>query len=255
MAKRKKIPRNPKGHKNYYIVDANFLVYVAFSGSTKSPALKISDSNERKRIDQCIAWWNEIRKQIKKNVARVYVPDICIAEVFKVLAKYYYLKKWLKDSQSYNQAKNRLRKFISTPHRKMAMANRIVRVHDIPTNRDVVIAVDRFFEVFFKQGVNVQIADLILIASAKYLIDFYDIPREHLYILTCDKSLIKGVNYSQLTQGASCFQELSCPLRTNSAGIALLSTGSSGGPHPANLQMFNAEFRSLGNSTPQKGHL
>jgi hypothetical protein len=44
------------------------------------------------------------------------------------------------------------------------------------------------------------------------------------------------VNYSQLTEGASCFIEKSCPLRTNSTGIALLSTGSSGGPHPANFQ-------------------
>jgi hypothetical protein len=191
MAKRKIIPRNPCKHKNYYIVDANFLVYAAFPRSTKY--IRISNSNERNRAEQCMAWWNEIKKQINKNVARVYVPDICIAEVFKVLAKYYYVKNWFKDAQSYNQARNRLRKFISTSHRKMAMTSRIVSVHDIPTTRDVVIAVDRFFEVFFKHKINVQIADLILTASAKYLIDFYDIPPKHLYIITCDKSLIKGL--------------------------------------------------------------
>jgi hypothetical protein len=90
-----------------------------------------------------------------------------------------------------DQARRRLRRFVSASHREMARMSRLVGVHDEPVNRDVIIGVDRFFETMFKNGLNVQIGDLLLLSIAKYLMDFYDIPRERLFIITTDRALVK----------------------------------------------------------------
>ena len=80
-------------------------------------------------------------------------------------------------------------------HKDMSKANRVINVHDLAASRDIIISVDRFFEPLYKsKGHDVSIADLILLASAKYLVDFYDVPRASLYILTCDRSLVKLAN-------------------------------------------------------------
>jgi len=191
MAKRKIIPKDPRLHKNYFVVDANFLAFVAIPRKSKRHKFIATPENEKERAARCIKWWQEIKRQLKEGKAKVYIPDICIAEAFKVLAKWYYKKKWFPDAESHNRARKRLRSFVAISHEEMAKATRTVGVHDVPTNRDIVIAVDRFFEIVFKQRYNVQIPDLILLATAKYLIDYYDIPREHLYILTCDKGLME----------------------------------------------------------------
>jgi hypothetical protein len=191
MARKRTIERRPKGHKNYFMVDANVLAYVALPRPSKRSKVYISDAKERERAERCIEWWETIKKQLDRGVARVYVPDICIAEAFKVLAKWYYRKKFFQDAVSYNQATKRLRDFVSVPHKKMARADRKITIHDVATNRDIIIGVDRFYETLFKNKNDVQIADLILLASCKYLIEFYDIPREHLFILTCDRALVK----------------------------------------------------------------
>jgi len=69
-----------------------------------------------------------------------------------------------------------------------------VRYHDLSTNRDIIIGVDRFFELFFKHKKRVQIADLILVATAKYLLEFYDIPKDRLHLVTCDNALREGIS-------------------------------------------------------------
>lgn len=190
MARKRSIERSPQSHKNYFVVDANVLAYAALPRITKRVKVNISDVNEREKAERCRKWWDIIKHQLKTDKARVYVPDVCIAEAFKVLAKWYYRKKYFQTSISYNQAKKRLRNFVSTSHTKMAQAGRKVAVHDIATNRDIVIAVDRFFEPLYKGKDDVSVPDLIVLAVVKYLIDFYDMPREYLYILTCDRKLV-----------------------------------------------------------------
>lgn len=81
MPRIRKIKRIPSAGKNYYVIDANFLAnkYIAPNFAP--------DDHQRTRIEKCLEWWNEIDSQIHSNKARVYIPDICIAETFKVLAK------------------------------------------------------------------------------------------------------------------------------------------------------------------------
>lgn len=55
------------------------------------------------------------------------------------------------------------------------------------------MSVDRFFEVFHRKGKNVGVVDLILVATAKYLMDFYDIPKPFLHIVTLDTALREGI--------------------------------------------------------------
>jgi len=144
MAKRKIIPKDPRLRKNYFIVDANFLAFVAIPRKSKRHKFIATPENEKERAVRCIKWWQEIKRQLKEGKAKVYIPDICIAEAFKVLAKWYYKKKWFPDAESHNRARKRLRSFVAISHEEMAKATRTVGVHDVPTNRDIVIAVDRF---------------------------------------------------------------------------------------------------------------
>jgi len=44
-----------------------------------------------------------------------------------------------------------------------------------------------------KHSKNVTLPDLILIATVKYLIDFYDLPKEYIHVVTLDKPLWQGV--------------------------------------------------------------
>ena len=197
MARKRTIPKSPEGHKNYFIIDANVLVYLALPQMNRSKYIKFTDHKEQLRTERCLEYWKIINKQLKENQARIYVPDVCIAEAFKVLAKWYYKKKYFQNSRSYNQATKRLRKLISTPHREMSKAGRQVKIHDLGTNRDIIISVDRFFERMYRGGKEVQTSDLILLAAAKYLMDFYDISRDYLYILTCDNKLVKLISRIQ----------------------------------------------------------
>lgn len=194
MARVRKIQRKPQGGKNYFVVDACFL-------ANKYIPLKIVPPNrpaDQKAILHCREWWSEIDQQLKVGAARVYVPDVCIAETFKVLASKYYKKaKWFRTAQEMNNARLRFRNDIVVPRRVLTAQKRAIRFHDIPTSRDIVIAVDRFYELFMKYQKNVSIVDLIIVAGAKYLMDFYDIPRDRLHIITLDRDLVEGIETIQ----------------------------------------------------------
>ena len=69
---------------------------------------------EKSCIEECKSWWKEIASQLRRGKAIVYIPDICIAEAFKVLAKMYYRRKVFTSAVSYNWARNRLSKDITT---------------------------------------------------------------------------------------------------------------------------------------------
>lgn len=182
----RKIDRIPKIAKNYFLVDANFLAnrYIL---PKKAPV-----GIQRDRINLCLLWWKEIDDQLKAKNARVFVPDICIAETFKVLAKKYYSEKWFKTAVELNNARNRIRKDITVSPRRLRAFKRVIHFHDVPTSRDIIISVDRFYELFLKLKKNVSLPDLVLLATGKYLMDFYDIARDHLHIVTLDKRLRDG---------------------------------------------------------------
>ena len=188
MTRVRRIARSPGSGRNYYLVDANFLA------NKHLPSARAKLAHERDRITACQTWWAEIDNQLDSGHARVFVPDLCIAEAFKVLAKKHYREKWFVSSGEFRKARDRLSSDIRTPTRALKHFDREVRFHDISTNRDIVISVDRFLELFLKHGKNVQIVDLILAATAKYLIEFYDIPRDRLHIVTLDVALREGIN-------------------------------------------------------------
>lgn len=187
MPKVRKIDRLPAFGRNYFLLDANFLANKHIR-SAYAPS-----GTERDRVESCHAWWTEIDRQLDDTVARVYIPDVCIAEAFKVLAKKYYREKWFPNYQAYYAARNKLSTDVRMDSRSLKGSTRQVRYHDMSTNRDIIIGIDRFFELFFVHNKKVQIADLILISTAKYLVEFYDIPREHLHIVTLDNGLREGV--------------------------------------------------------------
>lgn len=188
MPRVRKIQRNPRGYKNWFVVDACFLVN-RFIPETRAPAR----GEDRKRIRACMDWWTEIEEQVKAQDARVYVPDICIAESFKVLAKKYYKDKWFKSSQDFGYWKGQLRERVSTPANVLRRANRFIGYHDVESSRDVIVAVDRFYQIYHRHGYHkVSVADLIVVSTAKYLMDFFDASREQIHIITMDGALRDG---------------------------------------------------------------
>ncbi len=176
MARVRKIHRAPEKSRNYFLVDSNFLA------NKYIPSRIAPDQHQKSRIDSCMEWWSEIDAQLKAKTARVYVPDICIAETFKVIAKKYYQDEWFATSQAMNNARLKFRREIVNKPEDLRAAKRIIRFHDIPTKRDIIISVDRFYALFMKHKKDVSLPDLIIVATAKYLVDFFDIPKSHLHI-------------------------------------------------------------------------
>jgi hypothetical protein len=174
------------GNKKYYLVDANFLA------NRHINERKVNDSGEKERIERAKEWWKEIKKQLKNDQARVYVLDLCIAEAFKVLAKKYYNNEQVfSNGSSYRHAKNALAKDLTLSSKDAKKSERKIKYHDIQTNRDIIISVDRFFEKSCKERKKTSIVDLLILSTAKYLVDFYGLPKKDLYIITQDNPLYK----------------------------------------------------------------
>lgn len=186
MPRVRKIRRDPTDGRNYFVIDACFLA------NKYIPASCAPNVRERNRIEKCLEWWEEIDKQLEINKARIYVPDICIAETFKTLAKKYFRDQWFSSAVDLDNARKRLREDIVTKPKTLRGFRRNIRYHDISTSRDIIISVDRFFELFLKYNLNVSLPDLIIVATAKYLVDFYDIPRTSLHVVTLDNALWEG---------------------------------------------------------------
>jgi predicted nucleic acid-binding protein len=185
VARVRKIQRRPPG-KNCYLVDANFLA------NRFIPATIVTDANERVRVERSHAWWSEIDAQLKSGHAFVYVPDLCIAEAFKVLAKKYYVDGYFRRPIDHKNSRDELAEFLHVSPRTLKGARRAIKVHDISTSRDIIIAVDRFNEIFLKHKLSASVVDLVILATAKYLIDFFHIPAKNLYIVTLDNALWRG---------------------------------------------------------------
>lgn len=183
-SKRRCITKEPK-ESCYYLVDANFLA------NKRINEKRIKKASEKKVVTCAKSYWKHIDKQLKEGKARVYVLDLCIAETFKVLAKKYYKEGIFPSNQSYNSAKKQLHEDLHMPSKEARSSNRKIKYHDIQTTRDIIISVDRFFEKATKHYESVKIVDLLILACSKYLIDFYGIKKEELFIITQDNKLHK----------------------------------------------------------------
>ena len=186
MARIRRIYLDPSQGKNYFVIDANFLA------NKYIPPQRAPNDREKTRIEKCLDWWKEIDTQLDFDKARVYIPDLCIAETFKVLAKKYYIDKWFRRPTEYSNARDRLLQDITVSTKTLRAYSRKIRYHDISTSRDIIISVDRFYEVFLKADLDVSLPDLVILATAKYLIDFYDVPKNRMHIVTLDRSLRDG---------------------------------------------------------------
>ena len=186
MARIRRIYRNPGQGKNHFVIDANFLA------NKYIPPQRAPNAKEKTRIEKCLDWWKEIDIQLDSDRARVYIPDLCIAETFKALAHKYYVDKWFLTYTEYSNARNSLKKDITVSSKTLRSYSRKIRYHDISTSRDIIISVDRFYEVFLKAGLDVSLPDLVILATAKYLIDFYDVPKNGMHIVTLDRNLRNG---------------------------------------------------------------
>lgn len=185
MPSRRRIQRAP-AQKNCYLVDANFLV------NRVIPVAVVTDAKEKDRVQRCHDWWKEIDAQLASGHAIVYVPDLCVAEAFKVLAKKYYVDKYFSKPIYHKHAREKLARFLHTSPKVLRGANRKIKVHDLSTSRDIVIAVDRFYEFFLKKKLSAGIVDLFILATAKHLMDFFNISKSCLHIVTMDNDLWRG---------------------------------------------------------------
>lgn len=186
MARIRKIPRNPpKAERNFFIVDASFFA------NKYLPIGNAPTNEEQEQIRQAHQWWKEIDTQISNERARVYVPDLCIAEAFKVLAKKYYSGSF-SSSTAFKLARDRLSADVSLSHKELQAQRRYIKYHDIPASRDIIVAVGRFYELFMKHKCNVGVVDLIIVSTAKYLMDFHDTKRKQIHIITHDNALWRG---------------------------------------------------------------
>ena len=180
---RRCIPKAPV-HQIFYLIDANFLMYHFLNVS------RISDLSEQDRAREAQAYWKVIESQRRARKAKVFVLDVCIAEAFKTLAKKYYNKSGIfPKSVHFKKARDDLREEVQLSAKGASRSVRKVSFHDIQTTRDIVIGVDRFFEKAFKRGKNVGIIDLMILSTARYLIDFLGFDRARLFIITMDGPL------------------------------------------------------------------
>jgi hypothetical protein len=182
---RRCIPQSPE-YPIWYLVDANFIV----NRYLKAPT--ISDKGERFRVLSAQAYWATIDEQLADDQCKVLLLDVCIAEAFKTLAKKYFGKNpSIQSPGEYNRIRKRLRSDITLSSRDASLTRRSIRFHDIQTSRDIIIGVDRFFERQHKLGANVSIVDLLILATAKYLVDFFGFSKDNLFIITQDNELYR----------------------------------------------------------------
>ena len=186
MAKIRQIQRNPSGGKNYFIVDAGFLI------SKYLPLDRVSDPEQKASVEKSLHWWGEIDSQLRSDKARVCVPDPCLAKVFSTLAHKHFADRWFQDYTEYGRVRTKLIEDTTTP-KILNQDSRQVKYHEITTPQDVTTSfIFRFFEAFQEAGYIIEPTDLVVRAAAEYLIDYYDIQRNQLQIVTLVRGLRDG---------------------------------------------------------------
>ena len=185
-SERRCIPKLPKTP-IWYLVDTCCLVnkYLDAGWAT--------DQNEKDAILSAQEYWRVIDQQLGKRQCKIFLLDVCIAEAFRVLAKKRYQSTpFFKSKVDYNRTCDRMSKDLSLGSREAKRMDRNVQYHDIQTCSDIIIEVDRFFEAIFKRGgAGLRTVDLMLLSTGKYLMDYYGITKEDLFLITQDKELYR----------------------------------------------------------------
>ncbi len=179
------IPRKPE-NRIWYLIDSNFLINKYLDSEY------IQNPKEKKLVEDAHYYWSIIDEQIASSKATVLILDVCIAETFKNLAKKEYFKPCVfPDSNKYHRALRNLRKDLQLRIGEARRVNRKIQYHDIQTNRDIIIGVDRYFEQTYKKNIRVTIIDLMILSTSKYLQDFFGFSKDDLFIITQDGPLYK----------------------------------------------------------------
>jgi len=179
-----KIPLTPQ-KPLIYLVDSNFF------------ANKYLESNngenqvDTDRIENSRNWWQIIDFQIKEEKAIVFITDLCISETFKIIAKKYYQAKKI-SSPKYQRIRKKITEDLHLSISHLISANRKIKYHNLQADRDIIVGASRFLEIAHKNNLDsISVIDLVILSSAKYLIDFYKISKEQIIIISGDQKLIK----------------------------------------------------------------
>lgn len=184
MPIKRKIPLDPI-NPIYYVIDSNFFAnkyLLPREGENQTDSLRIENSNE---------WWDIISYQINKKFAVVYVSELCVAETFKIIAKKYYQLRKISKTRYY-YIRNCIEKDIRLTIRQLISTSRHIKYHDQEVNRDIIIGASRFLEIAQKNNLHrISVIDLVILSQTKYLIDFYRIKKEDIFLLTGDIDIIR----------------------------------------------------------------
>ena len=169
----------------YYIVDSNF-----FANKYLRPG-ESSNDTDKKRIENSLSWCEIINRQISKNSAIVYINELCTSETFKIMARKYYQDN-LFGSNRYQAIRKQIASDIQLSVSEILSKARSIKYHNIAVDRDVIIGASRYLEIAYKNECrSLSVTDLSILSCAKYLIDFYKINKEQIFILSGDKKLRK----------------------------------------------------------------
>lgn len=184
MPRKIKIPLNPI-EPIIYLVDSNFFANKYLD--------KINGDNQtdEDRIINCKLWWDVIDFQIKEEKAIVFITDLCISETFKIFAKKYYQLKKISSSK-YQRIRKKVTEDLHLSISELIAAKRSIKYHNLQADRDIIVGASRFLEIAHKNNLHsISVIDLVILSSAKYLIDFYKINKERIVIISGDTKLIQ----------------------------------------------------------------
>ena len=168
-----------------YIVDPCFLFYKYVKEKD------LCDKEDLKNFPHSHEYWKIISAQIISRKARVFVPDICIAETFNTFSKKRFNQEEKNfNNNTYHSCRKKFIKDISIRADAIRKANRNIEFYNISLNREIIIGIDRFYEKRSKNGKNkVSTVDLIILSTAMYLIDFFGISKKTVKIISRDNDL------------------------------------------------------------------
>jgi hypothetical protein len=157
----RKIDRRPLNGINHHVVDASFLANRCI------PERNVPAGKHLDRMRACNAWWQEIEAQLESQRARVYSPDVCIAETFRVLAKEVLRRRMVSQFGSTLETHaTDCAEWSACPQASCGRQTGHIKYHDISSTRDIIISVDRLCDLFHSHSKVVSIPDLIIVATA-----------------------------------------------------------------------------------------
>ncbi|HEY3250986.1 MAG TPA: hypothetical protein VGK25_07695, partial [Ignavibacteria bacterium] len=139
----------------------------------------------------CRAWWQVIDFQLNSGYATVYINDMCISETFKVIAKKYYQGRKFSAGR-YQRIRNKITEDLQIDVKTLISAKRKIKYHNLQVDRDLIVGASRFLEIAHKNNLHrISVIDLVILSSAKYLMDFYKIDKDSIKIISGDDKIIR----------------------------------------------------------------